>query len=104
MTSRGGRHLGHARGRGRAGHVAGAVEDWRDMCPGREGCAHGVTLTTVWWLSLNTTERYEGEFSTRFGLKTWRWQFRRELEAARGVITEGASKQSKLRVKSVVVR
>jgi hypothetical protein len=57
VTSYGSWHLGHAlaRGRGRAGYVAGAVEDWRDTCPGRGGRACGAILTMVWWLSLEKT-------------------------------------------------
>jgi hypothetical protein len=34
------------RGRGGAGCVVGAVEDWRDTCPGHEGHACGAVC--VW--------------------------------------------------------
>jgi hypothetical protein len=41
-------HLGDAlmRGCGEAGHVAGMVEDWWDMCLGRAGYARGAILKT----------------------------------------------------------
>jgi hypothetical protein len=30
------------------GRVAGVVEDWHDMCLGREGHTRGAILTMVW--------------------------------------------------------
>jgi hypothetical protein len=49
VTSHGGWHLGHAltRGCGRAGHVAGTIEVWRDRCLGCGGCARIAILMAV---------------------------------------------------------
>lgn len=58
-----------------------------------EGHARGAILMVVWWLILEKPPYaiHEG-FSTEFGLKTRRWWFQRESEAAHGVITDGASR------------
>jgi hypothetical protein len=40
------------------GHVANAIEDWRDTCPRCGGRACGAILIVVWWLSLKTTQLY----------------------------------------------
>jgi hypothetical protein len=96
MTSRGGSNLGHtlARGRGGAGRVAGTVENWWYTCSGRGGRTCGALLKMVWWLILekppSATDR---GFSTEFGLKTRRWRFQHESEAARGVIAKGVSRR-----------
>jgi hypothetical protein len=78
-------NLGHALvwGRGGAGHVQGV------------GDAHEVPYSQQFggWASKLPSATDYG-ISTGFGLKTWRWQFRQELDVARGVIIEGASTRS----------
>jgi hypothetical protein len=93
VTCRGGWHLEHAFAWGRGGvdRVTSTsrtsrthVQDMRDM--------HTVCYSRQFggWASKPPNTG----FSTRFDLKTWWWLFWRELEAARGVIMEGASRRS----------
>jgi hypothetical protein len=107
MTSHGDWHRRHAptRGRGRADRVAGAVADWRDMCPGHRGRACGALLTTVWRLSLKTTQHHVWRVSIEFGPKNSVVRFRWESEEARGSWhhREGCIEAKQLRVERVAV-
>jgi hypothetical protein len=96
VTSFGGWHLGHTlvwvRG---AGHVAGAIEDWRDMCPER-GNAHAMQYS--WRSGGLSSKKHPALRTTGFQpslvSKLIKWRFRRELVAARDVTTEGASRRT----------
>jgi hypothetical protein len=92
-TSRDGRHLGHARarGRGRADRVTGVVEDWQDMCPGRGGRACGALLTAVLVVEPQNHQAYG---FAEFGTQNSALRFWRKSEASHGVITKGMSRRS----------
>jgi hypothetical protein len=52
-------------------------------------------LAVVWWLILQKpSNATDGGFLTEFNLKTRRWRFRWESEAAYGVIMKGSSRQN----------
>jgi hypothetical protein len=77
------------------GRIASATENWRDTCPVHGGCARVAILTVVSMVEpQNHLALRTMGFRLGFGLKTQQWQFGWKLEAARGVITEGASIRS----------
>ena len=75
--------------------VADVVEDWRDTRLIVEDVHKVRCSRQVWWFGpQNHPQRYGWRVLLSLGLKNRRWRFRRESVAARGMIVEGASRQS----------
>jgi hypothetical protein len=74
--------------------VAGVVEYWRDTRLIVENVHEVRCSRQVWWFRPQNHPALWMPGFAELGLKTRRWRFRREPVAARGVIAEGASRQS----------
>jgi hypothetical protein len=84
------------RGRGGVDRVGGVVEDWRDTRLIVEDVHEVRCARQVLWFEPQNHPALQmlGFAELRLSLKTRRWRFRIEPVAARGVITEGASRRS----------